>query len=242
MSKARHSVKTSRGHDAGGARWAATVEAHRQAQQDLILDAVIGLLGERGIAGLTMSALAERAGVSRATVYHYFADVDQVLAAWASREVRRSVAGLIDHAAQLQDPLERLRWLLDEQLEHFAGQDHRLSVEHLESEAGSPTLRVAVAGALEPMRQLLASTLESLAANDQFHFEGNIELAVDMIFGLLAAARRHLAEGRLSPTEASATLWGLLVRGWLGPGAAGSDDRRASAGQSIPREPTHFEA
>ena len=39
------------------------------------------------MASLTMSQIAERAGIGRATLYKYFADVEQVLAAWHERQV-----------------------------------------------------------------------------------------------------------------------------------------------------------
>ena len=45
-----------------------------------ILLAAMHIVGEEGIAGLSMSTLAARAGVSRQTLYNYCPDVDAVLA------------------------------------------------------------------------------------------------------------------------------------------------------------------
>ena len=44
-----------------------------------ILGAAMRIVEEEGIAGLSMSSLAQRAGVSRQTLYNYFPDVDAVL-------------------------------------------------------------------------------------------------------------------------------------------------------------------
>ena len=46
-----------------------------------ILGAAMRIVEEEGIAGLSMSSLAQRAGVSRQTLYNYFPDVDAVLGA-----------------------------------------------------------------------------------------------------------------------------------------------------------------
>jgi len=45
-----------------------------------ILGAAMQIVMEEGVAGLSMSALAQRAGVSRQTIYNYFPDVEAVLA------------------------------------------------------------------------------------------------------------------------------------------------------------------
>ena len=45
-----------------------------------ILGAAMQIVMEEGVAGLSMSAIAERAGVSRQTLYSYYPDVEAVLA------------------------------------------------------------------------------------------------------------------------------------------------------------------
>jgi AcrR family transcriptional regulator len=52
-----------------------------------ILSAAVGLLGELGIEGLTMSAVVARSGVGRATVYRRWPNRDSLIAA-AIREVK----------------------------------------------------------------------------------------------------------------------------------------------------------
>jgi AcrR family transcriptional regulator len=66
--------------------WAGTIENHRQQVHDAILTATAELIAERGPMSVAMSAIAERAGVGRATLYKYFPDVDAVLMAWHHRE------------------------------------------------------------------------------------------------------------------------------------------------------------
>lgn len=46
-----------------------------------IIAAAIGLIGDDGLGGVSMSAVAKAAGVSRQTLYNHFPDVDSILAA-----------------------------------------------------------------------------------------------------------------------------------------------------------------
>jgi AcrR family transcriptional regulator len=60
-------------------------ERRRQETAELILDAVLDLMAEGGIDGLTMDAVAERVGVSLRTVYRYFPDRASLLTAALAR-------------------------------------------------------------------------------------------------------------------------------------------------------------
>ncbi len=60
-------------------------ERRRQETAELILDAVLNLMAEAGVDGLTMEAVAERVGVSLRTVYRYFPDRASLLAAALDR-------------------------------------------------------------------------------------------------------------------------------------------------------------
>ena len=56
-------------------------ERQRAVTRDAIRDAGIEVASEMGFAAMTMDKVAERAGVSPSTVYRYFADRDQLVAA-----------------------------------------------------------------------------------------------------------------------------------------------------------------
>jgi AcrR family transcriptional regulator len=60
-------------------------ERRRQETAELILDAVLDLVAEAGIDGLTIEAVAERVGVSLRTVYRYFPDRVTLLTAALAR-------------------------------------------------------------------------------------------------------------------------------------------------------------
>ncbi|HET7480249.1 MAG TPA: helix-turn-helix domain-containing protein, partial [Rubrobacteraceae bacterium] len=67
--------------------WNETIEAHRRAVHDAILDATAVLVAEHGLLSVTMSRIAEETGIGRATLYKYFPDVEAVLLAWHERHV-----------------------------------------------------------------------------------------------------------------------------------------------------------
>jgi AcrR family transcriptional regulator len=76
--------------------WSETIEAHRRTVRDAILDATAALVAEHGLAAVTMSQIAEAAGIGRATLYKYFADVESILDAWHERQIAGHLAQLAE--------------------------------------------------------------------------------------------------------------------------------------------------
>ncbi|MBA2577363.1 MAG: TetR/AcrR family transcriptional regulator [Euzebyaceae bacterium] len=79
--------------------WNETIEAHRHAVREAILDTTWALATEHGLTSVKMSQIAKGTGIGRATLYKYFADVEAILFAWHQRHV----AGHLDHLAELRD-------------------------------------------------------------------------------------------------------------------------------------------
>ena len=51
--------------------WNETIEAHRRAVRDAILETTAALVVEHGLTSVTMSQIAEETGIGRATLYKY---------------------------------------------------------------------------------------------------------------------------------------------------------------------------
>jgi AcrR family transcriptional regulator len=79
--------------------WTETVEEHRRAVHDAALDATAALVAEHGPAAVTMSQIAQRTGIGRATLYRYFPDVEALLTAWHARQV----TGHLQQLAHVRD-------------------------------------------------------------------------------------------------------------------------------------------
>lgn len=71
--------------------------------------------------GVTMSRIAETAGIGRATLYKYFPDVDAILVAWHEERVSAHLGELQQARSRGGPPLEQLRRVL----ETFALMTHR---------------------------------------------------------------------------------------------------------------------
>lgn len=93
--------------------WNETIALHRHAVRDAILDATAALVTGHGLTSVTMSQIAEKTGIGRATLYKYFPDVEAILVAWHERHV----TGHLEHLAEIRDQAgdagERLEAVLE---------------------------------------------------------------------------------------------------------------------------------
>lgn len=92
--------------------WTETIEEHRRAVHDATLDAFAALIGEYGLASVTMSQLAAAAGIGRATLYKYFPDVESVLVTWHERQITRHLHLLERARDAANGPAARLEAVL----------------------------------------------------------------------------------------------------------------------------------
>ncbi len=93
--------------------WNTTIEEHRSAVRDAILDATAALVEERGLLSVTMSQIAEETGIGRATLYKYFPDVEAILHAWHEREIDGHLGYLAEIRNGRGDAGERLAAVLE---------------------------------------------------------------------------------------------------------------------------------
>jgi len=107
--------------------WNETIEAHRRAVRDAILETTWALVAEQGLRSVTMSQIAEKSGIGRATLYKYFPDVEAILLAWHERQITSHLAQL----AEVRDKAGAVAERLEAVLETYALISHeRFSLEH----------------------------------------------------------------------------------------------------------------
>jgi AcrR family transcriptional regulator len=92
--------------------WTDTVDQHRQAVREATMRATVELVAEEGLRAVTMSQIAERAGIGRATLYKYFPDVEAILLAWHERQVEGHLQRLEEVRDQADGSWERLELVL----------------------------------------------------------------------------------------------------------------------------------
>ena len=105
--------------------WTETIETHRRQVRDAVLDTAAALVAEHGLLSVTMSQIAARTGIGRATLYKYFPDVRAILLAWHERQIASHLellASVRDQAAgagkRLAAVLEAYAHILHEYRSH----------------------------------------------------------------------------------------------------------------------------
>jgi AcrR family transcriptional regulator len=140
--------------------WNDTIQAHRAAVQDAILDTTAALVAEHGLLSVSMSQIAERTGIGRATLYKYFPDVEAILLAWHERQI----AGHLEELASVRDRAGPAYDQLRAVLEAYAVIAHQ-SHGHHDSELAAFLHRDdRVAGAQQQVRDMLSHLLTRAAA------------------------------------------------------------------------------
>jgi AcrR family transcriptional regulator len=93
--------------------WNETIETHRREVRDAIMDTTAGLVAEHGLLSVTMSQIAGKTGIGRATLYKYFPDVETILLAWHERQITGHLEYLAEVRDEAGDPGERLEAVLE---------------------------------------------------------------------------------------------------------------------------------
>ncbi len=165
--------------------WTDTIETHRREVREAILDATWELAVEHGLLSVTMSQVAERVGIGRATLYKYFPDVEAILLAQHERHVSAHLTQLARLGDEADDPETRLRIVL----EGYA------SICHHRGRHGTPELSALlhrdehVARAQQQLFDLIAGLLSDAASAGQIRDDVNArELATYCVHSLTAAA------------------------------------------------------
>ncbi len=136
-------------------------QAIREERRADILAAAAVVFAHQGYVGTRISDIADAANMSHGLLYHYFASKEQVFTALVERAAR-GVMQLLGRAIELPvPPVERLRWLIEQELAGLGDDPHIFMVvlQAMMSEAVPASARQAaqelVAGTEELMRRLV---------------------------------------------------------------------------------------
>ncbi|MFG3577731.1 TetR/AcrR family transcriptional regulator [Micromonospora chersina] len=106
--------------------WTETIDAHRAAVRDAAMDAMAALVTKHGLVAVTMSQIAQQAGIGRATLYKYFPDAQAVLTAWHERQISTHLGQLTDAVDPAAPAIARLEAVLNTyaHLQHHSARHH----------------------------------------------------------------------------------------------------------------------
>ena len=184
-----------------------------------ILDAVRGIMAQTGEAGLTMSALAARAGVSPATPYNLFGSKQAILRAVYEEDVREFFARFDRHASTV--PLDRVFDLADLTVEHWqsAPEVYKALLTVLSRNAGSDVGGDCWSPARSHARRLVGALGETGALVPG----ASIEAISRQLIRIVKSVSQEWVDGEVTLDQARNELnlaFGIVLTGFLTPAAA----------------------
>lgn len=84
------------------------VQARLDAQREAVLQSAVLLLADRGYAGCTMAAVADRAGIATGSLYQHFANKAELSVELFRRVVNREIAAVHEALARQDTPQRRV--------------------------------------------------------------------------------------------------------------------------------------
>ena len=180
---------------------APTVAEHRAAQLRTLLDAARDLIREDG-SGLTLAAVAARAGLARSSVYQYFRSREELLDAVVADVVPRWSARITAAVATAASPEDAIVAYARENLLLVAEGEHAV-VAALRAEAGREALARQSAAMHATILVPLVEALEQLGVPDAAR-------SAELVNAVVLAAARQVEAGE----DAATTL--ARVRAVLG--------------------------
>jgi AcrR family transcriptional regulator len=174
-----------------------------------IIEATLDLLiEEAGVAGLTIEAVAARAGVGKTTIYRR----------WANKE-----ALIVDALATLKEPIPPLAGA--------SARDDLITLTSAMRPTGDRRFDCAwnvLGGAvkhpelvrrfrqdvLEPRREVVRGVLRRGVASGEFRGDLDIQVALAVIFGAMAMESRNLDPGETLPEDFGARVVDTALRGF----------------------------
>jgi AcrR family transcriptional regulator len=172
-----------------------------------IVQAVYELHGEIGPARTTISAIAERAGVERLTVYRHFADEGEIFAACNAHFMAETPPPHPAAWAGVTEPAGRLRAVLLTFYGYYRRTEDRLGLALRDAE-GLP----ALAAVLEPWLRFIESVRDDLGAAWAPSDDARPKLAAAIGHALRFETWRSLAQAEGMSDAEAADLMVELVR------------------------------
>ena len=141
------------------------------ARREQLLDVTTRLVGERGFHRISIEAIATAAGVTRATVYLHFKDLQELLEAMIERETSRALAQFSETALTRLDegePRTLMLEALDAYLHAVASQPRTWRLVLMPPEGAPPSLREKIAaGRAGALKRLSAAVQPLVDRNPQ---------------------------------------------------------------------------
>jgi AcrR family transcriptional regulator len=169
-----------------------------------IVEAAVELHGSVGPAETTVSAIAERAGVQRSTIYRHFPDEESLFGACTSHWLSGHPWPDHEQWSLLADPAERLAHGLDELYRFYAAGREMIANSYRDMAAMPEFVGVAMATQVKAMHSALVSGWKGRGRQRRL-LEAAIAHAIDF------RSWQSLSDAGLSPTEGAKLMTRMVL-------------------------------
>ena len=177
------------------------------ASHQAILEATLELLGEKGFRGMSMDAVAARAGVSKATIYRRWKSKEELIS-----ELLDQIADVVQ-VAQTGDPYEDLIATSRFAAEHGEAASRLLPALQGEATVNEEFGRMFREKLVDRRRQQLQDFVRAAIEAGHIRDDVDVEFLADVMFGTIVM-RANILGGTLKHlVEEQAQLWDLLLEG-----------------------------
>ncbi len=174
---------------------------------DRIIEATFTLISEGGLGGVTMTEIADQAGVARQTLYNHFSDVEQIVVAGIEQYAHTGFAHLVD-LLEATDTAEAKMELLARYTVVEGRHGH--GVDDVRS-ALSPEARAHLDRHQTDFRALVASIIANGVADGSFDPGLDPDRYAVLVQGLLLSSSDLASEGS-DPAELAALISESILR------------------------------
>jgi len=177
-----------------------------------IVESALALIAERGLGGVTMTALADAAGVARQTLYNHFPDLDAIVVAVLDQHGSAAVDQLRSLLEAIPDPAGKLEQIV---LYRIAGASHGREVGLLSAALSREAQRLTAEHSDAEM-DVIAAVIEAGVENGTFRSDLDAASMTLVVQRMLDASGDLVGAGG-SPAAASIIL-GEMIRSSLASG------------------------
>ncbi len=182
-------------------------------RQEQILDAVLDLVSAKGMAGLSVGAVARRVGLVPSALYRHFDSKDQIIEALLGLIENRFLGNVVAVTQEFDDPIAALEQLLRRHVElvrENAGIPRIIFSE--EVYVGHPARKARVYSLLTRYLGRVSKLIEEAQRRGAVRSDFAAEDLAVMFLGLVqpAAILWHVSDGAYDVTRAADQAWRLF--------------------------------
>lgn len=174
-----------------------TLAEHRNWRRHQLIEAAAAIALESGAEAITVAAVAQRAGLSRTSIYEYFASSADLCADLVIEELETFSGTLAQAISNLSDPQESIAQWVGSSLTYIADGRHLLA-KALNTVSFPDDRKPAIGAAHRALLAPLIKSLEALGVRD-------IHQALTFIQSVTDAATKRIENGSDADAEISST-------------------------------------